>query len=157
MTRILRIFALMSVVGLGLYLVGFFLYHAAALPVIGAGFGAVLGTYLLVAAVMAVAAWIGGSAASVVGVIAAVASVQRRQRGWAIALIGAVVLHYSYGLFLSFVPALARPFFPSPFIAAVDGPLLGVVTVLPIALLVLVYSFLPTPKVVAAPGEVTQA
>ena len=112
MTRILRIFALMSVVGLGLYLVGFFLYHAAALPVIGAGFGAVLGTYLLVAAVMAVAAWIGGSAASVVGVIAAVASVQRRQRGWAIALIGAVVLHYSYGLFLSFCSCFGAAVLP---------------------------------------------
>ena len=157
MTRILRIFALVSVVGLGIYLVGFFLFHAAALPVIGAGFGAVLGTYLLVAFVMAVAAWIGGSAASVVGVIAAVASVQRRQRGWAIALIGVVVLHYTYGLLLSLVPALARPFFPSPFIAAIDGPLLGVVMVLPIALLVLIYSFLPTPKTAEATGEVAQA
>jgi hypothetical protein len=107
--------------------------------------------------VLSVAAWIGGSAASVVGVIAAVASVQRRQRGWAIALIGIVVLNYTYVLFLFFVPALARPFFPSPFIAAVDGPLLEVVMALPIALLVLIYSFLPAPKTAEATGEIAQA
>ena len=138
MTRTLRAFALVGVFGLGIYLLGFALYHATALP---------LGTFILAALVMFFAARIGLAVASIAGVIAAVASVQRGQRGWAVVLIGGLVLYYLSPLLLAFVPTLAQPFLPSTLIAAADGPLLGVELAVPIALLVLVYSFLPaTPR-----------
>jgi hypothetical protein len=146
MTRILRIFAVVSILGLGIYLTGFFLYHASALPDIGGERGGVLAASLLVSIVMSLAAWIGTSFASVAGILAAVASVQRRQRSWALALIGVLVLQNAYAFLLSYFPELAQPFLPSTFIMAADEPLLGVVIVTPIALLVLIYSFLPTPK-----------
>ena len=152
MTRTLRAFALVGVLGLGIYLLGFALYHAGALPIVGTGRGAALGTYFLVAWVMFIAARIGITVASVAGVIAAVASVQRRQRGWAVALIGWLVLYYVSPLLLVFFPSLAQSFLPSTLIAAADGPLLGVELAAPSALLVLVYSFLPaTPRATASP------
>jgi len=144
-TRTLRALAVVGSVGLGIYLLGFALYHAAALPILGTGRGAALGTYLLVAIGMSFAARIGIAVTSVVVVIAAVASVQRRQRGWAVALIGGLVLYYISPYLLNFFPSLARPFLPSMLIAAADGPLLGVELAVPIALLVLVYSFFPAP------------
>ncbi len=152
MTRTLRAFALVGVLGLGIYLLGFALYHAGALPIVGTGRGAALGTYFLVAWVMFIAARIGITVASVAGVIAAVASVQRRQRGWAVALIGWLVLYYVSPLLLVFFPSLTQTFLPSTLIAAADGPLLGVELAAPSALLVLVYSFLPaTPRATASP------
>jgi len=151
-TRTLRAFALVGVLGLGIYLLGFALYHAGALPIVGTGRGAALGTYFLVAWVMFIAARIGITVASVAGVIAAVASVQRRQRGWAVALIGWLVLYYVSPLLLVFFPSLTQTFLPSTLIAAADGPLLGVELAAPSALLVLVYSFLPaTPRATASP------
>jgi hypothetical protein len=155
--HILRIFALVSSIGLGLYLLGFYLYHHAALPVIGGGRGGILATLVIAASVMLVAAWIGTSFASVAGVIAAVAAVQRRKRRWATVLIGVLIVQNAYAFLLSYFPELARPFLPSPFIVATDRPLLGVVMVIPIALLVLIYSFLPTPKPVKPAGEGMQA
>jgi hypothetical protein len=150
-TRTLRAFALVGVLGLGVYLLGFALYHAAALPVVGTGRGAVLGTYILAAAVMYVAARIGITVVSVAGVIAAVAGVQRLQRGWAVALIGGLVLYYVLPLLLAFVPSVVQRLLPSTLIPAADGPLLGVELAAPIALLVLVYSFLPaTPRASAS-------
>jgi hypothetical protein len=150
-TRILRIFAVVSILGLGIYLVGFFLYHASALPVSGG----VLATFVLLSIVMSIAAWIGTSFASVAGILAAVASVQRRQRSWALVLIGVLVLQNAYAFLLSYFPELAQPFLPSTFIVAADEPLLGVVIVTPIALLVLLYSLLPTPKSAKPPGEIS--
>jgi hypothetical protein len=155
-TRILRIFAVVSILGLGVYLAGFFLYHASALPVIGDGRGGAFATYLLAASLMSIAAWIGSSFASVAGVIAAVAAVQRRQRRWAIVLIGVLALQNAYAFLLSYFPELARPFLPTTFIVAADRPLVGVMLVTPIALLVLVYSFLPTPTSAKPTGEIAQ-
>ena len=157
MTHILRIFAVVSILGLGIYLAGFFLFHASALPDIGGEGGGVLAASLLVSIVMAIAAWIGTSFASVAGILAAVASVQRRQRGWAMILIGVLVVQNAYAFLLSYFPELAQPFLPSTFILAADEPLLGVVIVTPIALLVLIYSLLPTPKSAKPTGEIAQA
>ena len=157
MTRILRIFAVASIFGLGIYLAGFFLFHASALPDIGGGGGGVLAAVVLVSIVISLAAWIGTSFASVAGIVAAVASVQRRQRGWAIVLIGVLVLQNAYAFLLVYFPELAQPFLPSTFIVAADEPLLGVVIVTPIALLVLIYSLLPTPKSAKPTGVIAQA
>jgi len=95
---------------------------------------------------MSVASWIGISVASIAGAVAAVASVQRRQRGWAIALVSVLVLRYVSPFLISFFPVLAWPFVSSSVSIALYGPLLGVVEVAPLALLVLVYSFFPAPS-----------
>jgi hypothetical protein len=92
---------------------------------------------------MSIASWIGTSVASITGAVAVVASVQRRQRGWAIALVSVLVLRYVSPFLLSFFPVLAWPFVSSSITIAMYGPLLGVVEVAPMALLVLVYSFSP--------------
>jgi hypothetical protein len=141
--RTLRALALVGLLGSVIYLVGFALYHAAALPIVGAS--SALGALFVVANAMQIAAWLGTTFTFVAGVVAAVAVVQRRQRRWAVALIGVLALHESYPLLVSYFPQLAEPFRPSPLIAAVDGPLLRVVPAPPLALLVLVYSVLSSP------------
>jgi hypothetical protein len=108
---------------------------------------------LLLALVMSVASWIGTSVASIAGAVAVVASVQRRQRGWAIALISVLALRYVSPFLFSFFPVLAWPILSSSVSIAMYGPLFGVVEVAPLALLVLVYSFFPTPP--ALPLSVT--
>ena len=143
MKRTLRTFALTGFLGIGIYWVGFVLYHAADLPVLGTA--SALGTLLLLANLMQIAAWIGTAFAYVAGVVGAVASVQRRQRWWALALIGVLALQQLYALLLHYFPQLAQPFLPSTLIPAADWPLFGVVLTTPIAVLVLVYSVLPSP------------
>jgi len=148
-TRTLRALALTGFLGVGIYWVGFVLYHTAAFPILGAA--GVLGTFFLVAGLMRIGAWIGTVCAYVAGVVGAVASVQRRQRWWAVALIGVLALQQVYSLLLSYFPQLAQPFLPSRLIVAADEPLLGVVVTTPIAVLALVYSVLPF-QATANPG-----
>jgi len=60
-----------------------------------------LGASFLWAYVLQVAAWLGTTFTFVAGVVAAVATVQRRQRRWAVALIGVLALHALYPLLVS--------------------------------------------------------
>ncbi len=147
MNRTLRVLALVGLLGNVIYLVGFAWYHAGTLPVGGAS--SALGAVFLWAYVLQFAAWLGTTFTFVAGVVAAVTAVQRRQRLWSVALIGVLALHAFYypllTLLVSYVPLLARPFLPTPLIAAVDGPFLHVVSAAPLALLVLVYSVLTSP------------
>jgi len=107
-----------------------------------------LGASFLWAYVLQVAAWLGTTFTFVAGVVAAVATVQRRQRRWAVALIGVLALHALYPLLtltVSYVPLFATPAPTWAFIALVEGPFLHVVAAAPLALLVLVYSVLSSP------------
>ncbi len=128
MNRTLRALALVGLLGNVIYLVGSAVYYAGTPPVGGAS--SELGALILWAGVLQVVAWFGTTFTFVAGVVAAVATVQRLQRLWAVAVIG---------------PLLARPFPPTPLIAAVEGPFLHVVAATPHALLVLVYSVLSSP------------
>jgi hypothetical protein len=154
LTRTLRALALTGFLGIGIYWLGFVLYLAGALPRLGAGATGLIATVFLVAGVLRIAAWIGTVFAYVAGVVGAVASVQRRQRWWAVALIGVLSLQQLYSLLLNFFPPLAWPFFPAGLSVALYGPLLGVVVTTPIAVLVLAYSVLPSlpPANTAHPG-----
>lgn len=114
------------------------LFHAAALPLFA------FENLLLVANLMFIASWIGTVLTYVAGVVAAVAAAQRHQRGWAVALIGVLALQERYPLLARYFPQLITPFRPLVTIAAADGPLVGVILAIPITLLVVVYSLLPS-------------
>jgi hypothetical protein len=144
--RTLRVLALVGLLGNVTYLVGSAVYYAGTPPVCGAC--SELGALILWAGVLQVVAWFGTTFTFVAGVVAAVAAVQRWQRLWAVAVIGVLALHTLYPLLTviaPYVPLLARPFPPTPVIAAVEGPFLHVVAATPLALLVLVYSVLSSP------------
>jgi hypothetical protein len=145
--RTLRALALVGLLGNVIYLVGSAVYYAGTPPVCGAC--SELGALILWAGVLQVVAWFGTTFTFVAGVVGAVAAVQRRQRLWAVALIGVLTLHALYypllTLIAPYVPLLARPFPASALIAAVERPFLHVVAATPLALLVLVYSVLTSP------------
>jgi hypothetical protein len=144
--RTLRALALVGLLGNVIYLVGFAGFHDGTLPIVQGS--SELGALVLLVYVLQVAAWLGTTFTFAAGVVATVAAVQRRQRWWAVALIGVLALHAMYPLLtllIPYVPLLARPFPASPLIAAVDGPFLHVVTATLLALLVLVYSVLSSP------------
>jgi len=134
--------AFVGALGVVIYLFLDVLYHAAAQPVFGS---TGLVTLLLVANVMLIVSWIGTVLTYVAGVVAAVAAVQRHQRWWAVALIGVLAWQELYPLLARYFPQLMTPFRPLVSIAAADGPLVGVLLAIPITLLVVVYSLLPTP------------
>ena len=81
MTRILRVFALVSVLASASTCWLLVLYHAPALPVIGWRAADVLSDLLLAGIAMLIAAWIGDSPPQSRRIARAVASVQRRQHG----------------------------------------------------------------------------
>jgi hypothetical protein len=145
--RTLRALALVGLLGNVIYLVGSAVYYAGTPPVCGAC--SELGALILWGSVLQVAAWFGTTFTFVAGVVAAVATVQRRQRRWAVALIGVLALHALYypllTLIAPYVPLFATPAPTWAFIALVEGPLLHVVAATPLALLVLVYSVLSFP------------
>jgi hypothetical protein len=137
-TRTLRVMAFFGALGVVIYVILDVLYHAAALPLFA------FENLLLVANLMLIASWIGTALTYVAGVVAAVAAAQRHQRGWAVALIGVLALQELYPLLARYFPQLITPFRPLVTIAAADGPLVGVILAIPITLLVVVYSLLPS-------------
>ncbi len=86
MNRTLRALALVGLLGNVIYLVGSAVYYAGTPPVGGAS--SELGALILWAGGLQVVAWFGTTFTFVAGVVAAVATVQRRQRLWAVAVIG---------------------------------------------------------------------
>jgi hypothetical protein len=144
--RTLRALALVGLLGNVIYLVGFAWYHAGTLPIVPES--SALGASFLWAYVLQVAAWFGITFTFIAGVVAAVATMQRRQRRWAVAMIGVLAFHTLYPLLtltVSYVPLFATLAPTRAFVALVEGPLLHVASAAALALLVLVYSVLSSP------------
>jgi hypothetical protein len=160
MTRALRVLPLVGAPFLSIYLLGLVLSHVQALPLIGTGQGAEVSRYFLTLIAMLIAALVGIAIMSAADVIAIVATVQRRQRGWTITLIGALALLYASVFLMLAFPALtqflATLLFSSTYIWFGEVPLLAVALATLSGVLVLIYSFLRSPSASSPAGQMAE-
>jgi len=146
MNRALRVFIPVGILFVAFYVLDAALIRAGALPHLVTGPGGERSTGILALLALVLAALIGSAILSAASVVAIVATVQRRQRGWTITLIGALALFYASVIMVPFPNAMGfvlAPLRAWTQMSLVQVGLLTLAVATLTGLLVLIYTFIP--------------